>query len=286
MKLYCYIDTRRLSKYYNRKKGDYMKKIISFGLIAFIILSFIFSDLNKVQAASSQTSSSGIIAIKSDIQTITYGYTNQRPSNPIAPDRYSPGTPSNAVLVDNPIWTADGKGELKAASWISSAAANEGGIGDQWRLFKKDFYLPGHTVGQATIWFAADNDVEVYLDGVSIGNTGGDILGPAPFDPTDTFNSQIPFGATFTAAAGNHTFWFVGRNWANDGRNSNAIVYKSLINYTTLSNTNNNCEYVSNPKVGPIKLQDFPIPKAWNGLKWFHNGATWMKCQKIRYDWL
>ena len=115
-------------------------------------------------------------------------------------------------------------------------------MGDQWRLFKAEFNIPGGayaTTGQ--VWFTADNSVAVYFNGVPIGATddgsGSYVFGAAPVSPEPGFYANA-YSATFTPIVGLNTLEFVLRNWDSTTAgspwntiNPTGLLYKAEVSY-------------------------------------------------------
>lgn len=175
------------------------------------------------------------VTLASGTQTLSAGYTETEPVDPLDPANYSGlGTWSAAVPVSSPPippWV-DPSVVLPGAVWVSSAATTEGGFGDQWRLFKEALIPPGAVITSASLTMTADNAVEAYLNGISVGTTG-DVYGTAPSPQHYNFNKLWgPY--TLTPLVGPNILMFVVRNWVHTAYNPTGLIYKLDYEYQLL----------------------------------------------------
>jgi hypothetical protein len=155
------------------------------------------------------------------------------PSLPIDSSSYTWG---NAQIISTlpDSWTS-----ISGANWISTTSANSGvetnNEGDTWRLFKTTFTVPPNaTTLQATVYIAADNAFEFYLNGTRI-TTTADFSPSAPvYGPPGS--NTAPFTNTWSydiaPTTGSNTLLFVVRNWYHeDSANPSGLVYKVSVVY-------------------------------------------------------
>ena len=187
------------------------------------------ADLQKLGEVMTATLASGT-------QTLSVGYTETEPVDPLDPANYSGlGTWSAAVPVSSPPippWV-DPTTELPGAVWVSSAATTEGGFGDQWRLFKEAFEIPpGAVITSASLTMTADNAVEAYLNGSPVGTTS-DVYGTAPSPQHYNF-AKLWGPYTLTPLVGPNTLMFVVRNWVHSAYNPTGLLYRMDYEYQLL----------------------------------------------------
>ena len=177
------------------------------------------------------------VTLVSDTQTVSAGYTETEPADPLDPAKYSGlGTWSYAVPVSSPPippWV-DPSVVLPGAVWVSSAATTEGGFGDQWRLFKEEFDIPTGAVNISggLLVMTADNAVEAYFNDTPVGTTGN-VYGTAPSPQPYNFGKLWgPY--TLTPLVGPNTLMFVVRNWVHTAYNPTGLIYKLDYEYQLL----------------------------------------------------
>ena len=170
------------------------------------------------------------ILLVSGGNTQSAGYTSIQPSNPLDISSYSNSGWSSAVAVSDvpSVWYNNNTSPFGSGTiWVSSAATTEGGIGDQWRLFKIDFNIPqGSTIRSSQLWYTADDAVTIYLNDVEINSTGF-VFGTAPPDRPNLFTNS--YTVNFNPTIGSNTLKFVVRNWENTVYNPTGLLYKGSI---------------------------------------------------------
>jgi hypothetical protein len=149
---------------------------------------------------------------------------------------YTGGTAGAAVAADDTgypgAWDAasnDANISGSGAIWVNNMAdqpnnpADGGGNGavDSWRLFEHEFTIPtGSTdiTNPATLYFTADNEVTVFLDGVEIASHN---------DYATVDSVVLP-----TLTAGTHTLQFAVRNWGVDAfDNPTGLLYNLQLEF-------------------------------------------------------
>jgi hypothetical protein len=186
---------------------------------------FLLLVAGQVAAGESHT-----IVLVSSAATLTAGYTESEPINPLDVAGYSNGAwvPASATTYSEPgYWYSSTTAPFgSGAVWISSQATTEGGYGNQWRLYKIDFDIPeGSTVTSAQLWYTADNAVTVYLNDEEIGSTGY-VYGTST-DGGYIFNNA--YTVNFTPKTGSNSLKFVVRNWPHIADNPTGLLYKGQI---------------------------------------------------------
>ena len=224
-----------------------MKRKISVRIYQYILLLTMLLTIPmayaQVSAAEITTAHSGVYPpgswnsgnsqikiLVSSPSTLTAGYTDTEPSDPLAVAAYSYGiwSPSiDSVWTGSPSWydaNVDPFGS--GARWISTQSRTEGGAGDQWRLFKTDFTIPdGSTVTSADLWYSADNAVAVYLNDELLNSTAT-VYGPSS-DTTRVF--LYSYHVSLIPKTRSNTLKFVVRNWKTTGYNPTGLLYKASI---------------------------------------------------------
>jgi hypothetical protein len=196
-------------------------------LMVLLVLCFAVI-IPAVVSASPQT-----VLLVSGSDTQSAGYTSVQPSNPLDTSSYSNGVWSSAVPIGSSGWYSPSQAPFgSGATWISSAATTEGGIEDQWRLFKIDFDIPeGSKINSAQLWYTADNTVAVYLNDAEISSTGS-VYADAPSPQPYLFLNS--YSVNFNPRVGSNTLKFVVRNWNGDVTyNPTGLLYKGIIEYET-----------------------------------------------------
>jgi len=178
----------------------------------------------------------------SNNETMTAGWTDEDPeSDPLNPVMYG-GTWVNAVdlFIPNPGWYTENTSSFLGAYWISTYDGLEGpGNENSWRLFKEDFNIPSEAVNiSATLHMTADNAVEAYLNGISVGSTTY-VYGsqPNPIINPDHYYFKFAKGPYNLAlqADSNNTLAFVVRNWTGTAdSNPTGLLYRLDYNYQLL----------------------------------------------------
>lgn len=160
----------------------------------------------------------------SDTSTQFVGLTTTNPLNSSSNSSFTLGTPGAAVVAGPDgfpgAWTA----LITGAEWVSNNVIQPtdltGGADNSWRLFSDSFKIPANAtyVSSPVLHLAADNSVQAFLDGNSVGT--------ASSFTTVTDSSPI------TITTGSHTFKFVVKNDAYDGPfNPTGLLYETTINY-------------------------------------------------------
>ena len=179
----------------------------------------------------------------SDTGTKCAGFTNTDPSvDPLDPFNYGGETWNPAVDLSSPhsSWYKENNSPFSGAFWISGEDPREGsGLDSQWRLFKEDFTIPPGAVNIAgSLYMTADNAVEAYLNGISVGSTTY-VYGSQP-DPIEFpvhYYFKFAWGPYNLAlqADSNNALEFVVRNWAGSATsNPTGLLYKMNYEYQLL----------------------------------------------------
>ena len=108
------------------------------------------------------------------------------------------GSWNTAADLSSPDGSWYDEASVEDAIWISTADPREGNNDDnQWRLFKDEFNVPCNVIiDSADLYMTADNSVEAYLNGTSVGSADDAVFGPAPGPPwtpgpTNDFHFQM-----------------------------------------------------------------------------------------------
>jgi hypothetical protein len=211
-------------------KRSLSMKLPANNLLVLLILCFVFI-IPAVVSAIPQT-----VLLISGSDTQSAGYTSLQPSNPLGTSSFSNGGWSSASATSMSGWYSASQSPFgSGATWVSSATTTEGGIEDQWRLFKIDFDIPeGSTINSAQLWYTADNAVSVYLNDAEI-SSNGVVYGDAPSPQPYLF--QNSYSVNFNPIVGSNTLKFVVRNWNGDVTyNPTGLLYKGIIEYESQEN--------------------------------------------------
>ena len=154
------------------------------------------------------------VSILSDSKTTTAGWTNSNPSSdPLNVSLYNRHSFIPATEINqNSSWVAP----VGLAKWISDNASEPGLVGgeglateDQWRLFQQVFTAP--TASPITLYYSADNAVNVYLNGVQVGSSSDvSVFGAGSVTPFHVF--EHTYQVVLNPQIGSNVLDFVVRN--------------------------------------------------------------------------
>jgi hypothetical protein len=269
---------------------------LAMGAVAFSTFGFALAlPFTASAVVSDPNTSCNTITLVSGSATQTAGYTSTNPmSAPLQASAYS-GSGWAAATTTQPAFgwidpTTDSHFSGSGASWVSTSAvwpsasstAEGATTTDQWRLFRDSFTLPQNaTVTSATISYAADNALAIYLGGTMIASTNAASTSDDVYATSTSSNGNYNqvFTSSFTPVAGTNSLDFVLRNWnSTESSNPTGLLYKATINYCTpVSSSSTHTVTVMKYIDGMMATasssmnMSFPMMTSWNSMQ---SGST------------